>query len=302
MGCTVFGIDMEFPPKEIQKYFSNHIVSDISDRDQVERFLAKNKPEVVIHCAAKCLVEESMREPAMYQDYNVTRASVFLELCLKQKVGHFIFSSSAATYGEPQTTPIPEDHVQNPINPYGESKLRFEKILLSKEIKNQFRVGIVRYFNAAGADLDAEIGEHHEPETHMIPNLLSAILKNEPVSIFGSDYPTKDGSCIRDYVHVWDLANFHFLLAEKMIKSGTGGIYNLGTSEGYSILEVIQTAEDVLQKIAIKKTLPRRPGDPATLVADSSKAQRELGWKISHSSLRTIIESAYRWHAKKSGL
>lgn len=301
-GWSVFGIDIEFPPKQIQKYFTHHIIADISDRDHVEKLLVKDKPDVVVHCAAKCLVEESTREPTMYKDYNVDRASVFLEVCRRQKINHFIFSSSAATYGEPETSPIPESHRQKPVNPYGETKLQFEKILLAEQAKGGFSVGIVRYFNASGADLDSEIGEHHEPETHMIPNLISAMIQNKPISIFGNDYPTQDGTCVRDYIHVWDLAHFHYLLAKQMVDSRLGGIYNLGTSHGYSILETIEAAEKVLGKSAQKNFHPRRAGDPAMLVADSSKAQKELKWELHHSSLNTIIDSAYRWYLKKTDL
>lgn len=301
-GASVFGIDLHFPPKNLQRYFDNHIVEDISSPKHVAEFLKKHKADIVIHCAGKCLVAESVEKPEMYRDYNVTRAHVFLQTCLDAGISRFLFSSTAATYGEPLQVPIPETHPQQPINPYGQTKLDFEKILLLEQQKNRLCVGITRYFNVAGADPDIEIGEHHEPETHLIPNILTALMSGQPVPIYGENYPTKDGTCVRDYIHVWDLANLHWLLARKMIETNQGGIYNLGTTTGFSILEVVQAAEKVLNKSAQKKILPKRSGDPSTLIADASKAKTELGWRISYSNLSDIIDTAYRWHQKKSDL
>ena len=292
-GADIYGIDLEFPPKTLQKYFSNHIVEDISNENHVREFLEKNKPDLVIHCAAKCLVAESVEKPDLYQEYNVTKPTTFLNLCLEQGISNFLFSSTAATYGEPTQTPISENHAQQPINPYGKTKLEFEKILLSQ--KNMC-VGIVRYFNAAGADPETEIGEHHEPETHLIPNIIQSISTNRPVQVFGNDYATKDGTCVRDYIHVMDLADAHFRLAKQMLNDKRGGIYNLGSASGFSILEVIQTAEKVMNKKTKIQFLPRRPGDPPTLIADSALAKKELAWNPQHSSLETIIETAYKWH------
>ncbi|MEZ4846496.1 MAG: UDP-glucose 4-epimerase GalE [Bdellovibrionota bacterium] len=239
-GAEVFGIDLAFPPKSLQKYFSNHIVEDIANTSHVSEFLQKNKPDLVIHCAAKCLVGESMEKPDLYEEYNVKKASAFLDLCQQSGITKFLFSSTAATYGNPTQTPIDENHPQQPINPYGETKLKFEKILLSKKM---ITAGIFRYFNVAGADPDSEIGECHEPETHLIPNLLRSLSANQPAKIFGNDYDTKDGTCVRDYIHVMDLARAHWLLSKSMLEKNEGGIFNLGTTTGYSILDVLNAAE-----------------------------------------------------------
>lgn len=292
-GAEVFGIDLVFPPKTLQKYFSNHIVDDIANEAAVSHFLEKHQPELVIHCAAKCLVAESVEKPQLYQEYNVTKPTSFLHQCLSHGVKGFLFSSTAATYGEPTQTPIPESHTQLPINPYGATKLEFEKKLLAQK---NLTVGIVRYFNAAGADPETEIGEHHEPETHIIPNVLAAIAQNRPVPIFGKDYATKDGTCVRDYIHVMDLADAHWRLANQMLKDNRGGIFNLGSASGFSLLEVVQIAEKVTGKKAQISFQARRPGDPSTLVADSSKCRKELGWNPSHSSLENIVQTAYKWY------
>ena len=295
-GCKIYGIDREFPAKTLQKYLTNHIVEDISNQKAVSHFLHKHPVDIVIHCAAKCLVEESVREPELYRDYNVTRASSFLEICQQHQIKYFLFSSTAATYGEPIQSPIPESHVQQPTNPYGATKLEFERILLHAQATQNLHVGIVRYFNAAGADPKTEIGEHHDPESHLIPNLINALQTNQPIHIYGNDYPTKDGTCVRDYIHVWDLAIFHHLLAKHMIEQNKTGIFNLGSTYGYSILEVIQTAEKITGKKTDKIFLPRRPGDPSSLVADASKAKNELNWSAQYSSLESIIETAWNWH------
>jgi|JI10StandDraft_1071094.scaffolds.fasta_scaffold157089_2 UDP-glucose 4-epimerase len=292
MGAQLYGIDLVFPPKKLQKYFSNHIVEDISNTQHVSEFLDKTKPDLVIHCAAKCLVAESVEKPDLYQEYNVDKPSTFLKLCIDHGILNFLFSSTAATYGNPIQATIVESHPQQPINPYGKTKLEFEKILLSK---NELCTGIVRYFNAAGADPENEIGEQHEPETHLIPNVLKAIAENKSLSVFGNDYETKDGTCVRDYIHVMDLANAHWLLAQQMLNQKKGGIYNLGSANGFSILDVIQCAEKVTGKKTKIDYLPRRPGDPPTLVADSSHAKKNLNWNPQFN-LEKIIQTAWSWH------
>jgi UDP-glucose 4-epimerase len=291
-GASVFGIDLVFPPKTLQKYFSNHIVEDIANSQHVSEFLTKIKPDLVIHCAAKCLVAESVEKPELYEEYNVKKASTFLDLCESHGVNRFLFSSTAATYGNPLQSPITETHPQHPINPYGATKLKFEQILLSRK---NLCVGIFRYFNVAGADPKSEIGENHHPETHLIPNLIKAALANSPAKIFGNDYETKDGTCVRDYIHVMDLANAHWLLAQQMIENNQGGIYNLGTTTGHSILEVLQATEKVLGKKISLQQEPRRAGDPPILVADATSAQKNLGWKINYT-LEQIIKTAHKWH------
>lgn len=291
MGADIYGIDLVFPPKKLQKYFSNHIVEDISNTQHVSEFLAKTKPDLIIHCAAKCLVAESVEKPDLYQEYNVDKPSTFLKLCIDHGILNFLFSSTAATYGNPIQAEILESHPQHPINPYGATKLEFEKVLLSQK---ELCTGIVRYFNAAGADPENEIGEHHEPETHLIPNVLKAISENKPVSVFGNDYETKDGTCVRDYIHVMDLANAHWLLSEQMLNQKKGGIYNLGSANGFSILDVIQCADKVTGKKTQISYQPRRAGDPPTLVADSSNAKKNLNWNPQFN-LETIIQTAWAW-------
>lgn len=291
-GMQIYGIDLVFPPKKLQKYFSNHIVEDIANESAVSHFLEKNKPDLIIHCAAKCLVAESVEKPDLYREFNVAKPSVFLKLCLNQGITRFLFSSTAATYGNPIQPLISESHPQIPINPYGETKLEFEKILLSNP---KLCVGILRYFNASGADTDVEIGEQHEPETHLIPNILKAISENTSVHVFGNNYDTKDGTCVRDYIHVMDLAQAHWLLCMKMLHENQGGIFNLGSANGYSILDVIHTAEKVTEKKVGISNQPRRAGDPATLVADSSHAKKDLEWNPQYS-LEKIIDTAWKWH------
>lgn len=295
-GAKVFGIDRVFPPKVLQRYFDGHLVEDISG-SKVRGFLEKNKIDVVVHCAAKCLVAESVEKPDEYFDNNVTKANQFWSTCKESGIHRILFSSTAATYGEPIKSPIEEDHPQKPINPYGQTKLEFEKSLLAdQQATENITIGILRYFNVAGADPEAEIGEDHHPETHLIPNIIRSMAQGAQITIFGSDYPTPDGTCIRDYVHVWDLADFHYRLASRMVFSDVGGVYNLGTTYGFSNLEVLKAAEKVLNKKASFQFAARRPGDPAILVADSKKAKRELEWEMTHSNLETIIETAYRWH------
>jgi UDP-glucose 4-epimerase len=291
MGAMVYGIDLVFPPKKLQKYFTNHLVEDISNENIVAAFLEKNKPELVIHCAAKCIVAESVEKPELYQEYNVDKANTFLKICINHGILNFLFSSTAATYGNPLQPTILENHPQHPINPYGKTKLEFEQILLSKK---ELCTGIARYFNAAGIDPENEIGEHHDPETHLIPIVLKTISQNKPVPVFGNDYDTKDGTCVRDYIHVMDLANAHWLLGLQMLNKKQGGIYNLGSANGFSILDVIQCAEQVTGKKTQISYLPRRPGDPPTLVANSSLAKKNLNWNPQYS-LEKIIQTAWSW-------
>lgn len=287
----VYGIDLHFPPKTLQKYFDNHIVEDIANEPAVSHFLEKHPVDLIVHCAAKCLVHESMEKPDLYQEYNVTKATAFLETCLKHKVPHFLFSSTCATYGEPLKDTIDESHPQQPINPYGKTKLEFEKILLSQKNLN---VGIVRYFNAAGADVENEIGDHGLSSTRIIPTIIRKISANETIHVYGNDYPTKDGTCVRDYIHISDLCDIHHRFAQRMIEKNTGGIYNLGLSQGYSILELIKTAEKIMGQPAKIEIHPRRPGDPSKLVADCSKVQKDFGWNP-QLPLERMIETAWAW-------
>ena len=252
--------------------------------------------DCVMHFAAHCYVGESMENPEKYYRNNVI-GSLRLAAAMRQAgVGRIVFSSSAATYGNPVRTPIPEDHPQNPINAYGQTKLDFEHVL--KYYAGAYGLGFaaLRYFNAAGAAPDARIGEDHDPETHLVPIVLQVALgQRKNVAIFGTDYPTPDGTCVRDYIHVYDLAQAH-ILAMEAIEPGKGLAFNLGNGSGYSVREVIETARRVTGRAIPAVESPRRPGDPPELVASSAKIIRDLGWKPQFPALETIIETAWRWH------
>jgi len=252
--------------------------------------------DCVMHFAAHCSVGESMEKPEKYYGNNVVGSLRLLLAMRKTGVKRIVFSSSAATYGNPVKTPIPEDHPTEPINAYGQTKLDFEHAL--KYYAGAYGIGYaaLRYFNAAGAAPDAKIGEDHDPETHLVPIVLEVALgRRDAVAIFGTDYPTPDGTCIRDYIHVYDLAQAH-ILAMEAIEPGKGRVYNLGNGAGYSVREVIETARRVTGHRLPVKEGPRRAGDPPTLVASSEKIMRELGWKPRFPDLQAIVETAWRWH------
>ncbi len=273
------------------------IVGDLADMDLLDRIMKEEEIEGVIHLAADSLVGESMEKPGKYYRNNVANGLNLLEAMVNNGVKYIVFSSTAAVYGEPEEIPITEEHPANPENTYGESKLFFEKMLKRYDEIYNLRYVSLRYFNAAGADLSGQIGEAHDPETHLIPIVLQKVLGiREKFYIFGDDYPTKDGTCIRDYIHVEDLADAHILAVEALVKGMESRVYNLGNGEGYSVKEVIEVAEEVVGKEIDAEIAERRPGDPAVLVASSDKIKRELGWKPLYPDLRTIIESAWRWH------
>lgn len=273
------------------------IVGDLADMDLLDRIMKEEEIEGVIHLAADSLVGESMEKPGKYYRNNVANGLNLLEVMVNNGVKYIVFSSTAAVYGEPEEIPITEEHPTNPENTYGESKLFFEKMLKRYDEIHGLKYVSLRYFNAAGADLSGQIGEAHDPETHLIPIVLQKVLGiREKFYIFGDDYPTKDGTCIRDYIHVEDLADAHILAVEALVKGMESRVYNLGNGEGYSVKEVIEVAEEVVGKEIDAEIAERRPGDPAVLVASSDKIKRELGWKPLYPDLRTIIESAWRWH------
>jgi UDP-glucose 4-epimerase len=250
----------------------------------------------VMHFAAEALVAKSVREPSVFYATNVAGGVNLLDAVTRHGVRKFIFSSTAATYGEPETVPIPEDHRKAPINPYGKSKLVFEQILADYKAYTGLSYSCLRYFNAAGAS--KERGEHHRVETHLIPRVLDAAAGGLPyVDVFGTDYPTPDGTCVRDYIHVLDIADSHVRALEE-IDRVSGEAFNVGNSRGFSILEVIDAAERITDRKIPRKLGPRRPGDPAVLVASSEKLKRTLGWEASHSSLEEIIQSAWEWKQK----
>ena len=270
---------------------------DILDRRRLDEVFQQYQPAAVIHFAAYASVGDSVEQPAKYYRNNVTGALTLLEAMHDHGVEQMVFSSSCATYGTPQTIPISEDHPQNPINPYGTSKLIVERMLADFGTAYGHRSISLRYFNAAGADPDGEIGEDHDPETHLIPLVLKAAAGEHPgITIYGTDYDTPDGTCIRDYVHVTDLAEAHVLALETLQREGgLTTYYNLGTGGGFSVREIIEKAAAVTGRSISVQEGPRRQGDPPHLVADPSRAEAELGWKPRHSDLAQIMSTAWQW-------
>lgn len=278
------------------------VVGDTSDRPLLDRIFATHNIAAVMHFAAYAYVGESVTDPAKYYHNNVVGTLTLLEAMVAANVKKFVFSSTCATYGIPQTIPLTEEHPQNPINPYGHSKLMVERILRDFDPAYDFKSVSFRYFNAAGADPSGLIGEDHNPETHLIPLVLQTALgKRESISIFGTDYETPDGTCIRDYIHVNDLASAHILGLEYLLKGGNTDFLNLGNGAGFSVREVIETAEKITAKEIKVVESDRRPGDPPILVGSSAKAKKILGWSQKYSDLNHIISHAWQWHQKRHG-
>jgi UDP-glucose 4-epimerase len=272
------------------------IEGDLSDIPRLDHAFLENRIEAVMHFAAFAYVGESVRDPGKYYHNNLTNTLSLMEVMRRHGVWRFVFSSTCATYGVPERVPITEDLPQRPINPYGNAKLAVERALADYSHAYGWGYAALRYFNAAGASSHAEIGEDHDPETHLIPVVLQTALGQRPhVEVFGTDYGTPDGTCIRDYIHVEDLAEAHLLALERL-EPGKEFRYNLGMGRGYSVREVIRTAEEVTGKQVPVKEGPRRAGDPPVLVASAEKIQRELGWRPRYTELRPIIETAWRWH------
>jgi UDP-glucose 4-epimerase len=277
---------------------SEVVIGDIGDAALLRDILVRYDIDAVMHFAAFADVGESVKNPQKYYINNVSKSLVLLQQMMEAGVKKLIFSSTAAVFGEPQVVPIPEEHPKNPTNPYGRSKLMLEEILNEYDHAYGLKWIALRYFNASGADPSGIIGEDHKPEHHLIPIVLDVALgKRESVSIFGTDWPTPDGTCIRDYVHVTDLAQAHLLALEALESGAQSNVYNMGNGNGYSVLEVISTAESVTGRKIKAIPAPRREGDPARLVAGSDKIKRELGWKPEFPELKTIIETAWRWHS-----
>ena len=275
------------------------IEGSMADSKLLKQIFSKYQIVAVMHFAAFCYVGESVTLPAKYYRNNVADTINLLEVMVEKNVSSFIFSSSCATYGEPVEIPITEEHPQNPINPYGRTKLMVEQILDDFRSAYGLESVSLRYFNAAGADPDGELGEDHRPETHLIPLVLQTALgQRKAINIFGGNYPTKDGTCIRDYIHIVDLAEAHFLALKRLMNGLPGGKYNLGNGDGYSVGEVIETARKITGKTIPINIVDRRPGDPAVLVGSSKKAAGELGWKPRFPDLYTIIETAWKWHSR----
>lgn len=272
---------------------------DIRDFDFLDDLFKKEKIDAVIHFAAFSLVGESVTNPLKYYDNNLYGTKVLLEAMIKNNVNKIVFSSTAATYGEPENIPILETDRTCPTNPYGETKLAMEKMFHWASKAHGLSYVSLRYFNACGADATGQIGEAHNPESHLIPLVLQVPNgKRESVSIYGTDYDTPDGTCIRDYIHVTDLAEAHILAVEYLAKGGESNIFNLGNGVGYSVREVIETARRVTGHPIPATEVPRRAGDPARLVASGEKAKNILGWEPKIKKLDEIVESAWKWHRK----
>ena len=272
------------------------VEGDVTDVAAVRRALTAHRVTAVMHFAAFLDVGESVRDPARYYRNNVVGALSVLEAMVAEKVGVFVFSSTCATYGEPIATPIAETHPQRPINSYGETKLAIERALVHFERAYGLHSVALRYFNAAGADPDGEIGEDHAPEIHLIPRAIQAATGGPGLEVFGDNYPTPDGTCLRDYIHVCDLADAHIRALEWLVRTGTSGAYNLGTGHPHSVREVIDTVSRVTGT-TVPWTLGRpRPGDPAVLCAAPQKAEAELHWSPRLPDLESIVRTAWQWH------
>ena len=275
------------------------IKGDLGDKNKIKEVLAEEKIEAVMHFAAFIEVGESVSSPAKYYNNNVSKVLELLDAMVESNVKYFVFSSTAATFGEPQSEKINEEHPQNPINPYGRTKLMVEEILKDYEKAYGLKSVVLRYFNASGSDENGIIGESHNPETHLIPLILQAVSgKRKSIKVYGTDYNTKDGTCIRDFVHVYDLAKAHILGMRKMISENTSLNYNLGSGEGFSVNELIEKAKEITGVDFTVENDERRAGDPAVLVADSAKAKKELGWDIEYD-LNSIISSAWKWEQNR---
>lgn len=275
------------------------VIGDLGDEKALTQLFAEEQFDAVMHFAAFIQVGESVSNPALYYKNNVANTLNLLTAMLKHQVKVIIFSSSAAVYGEPRYIPIDEAHPKDPLNPYGRSKLIVEQILQDYAQAYDLRSISLRYFNAAGADPKGRLGERHNPESHLIPLVLQAASgRRNAVSVYGEDYPTKDGTCIRDYIHIVDLCQAHLLALNKLLNGGGSDAYNLGNGNGFSILEVIETAKIITNKFIKVIKAARRVGDPAILVADATKAKKDLGWQPKFSALKTIIEHAWQWENK----
>jgi len=275
------------------------LLGDLNNIDQIRLVFDKYKFDAVMHFAAFAYVGESVKDPQKYYQNNVVATLNLLNVMKEYNVNKFIFSSTCATYGNPEYLPIDEKHPQNPINPYGMSKLMVENILKDYSIAYDFRFVSLRYFNASGCDVDGEIGEFHDPETHLIPLILDAALgKRESIKVFGTDYDTKDGSAVRDYIHVVDLANAHILALTYLLEDGGSEIFNLGNGIGFSVNEVIECVKNVTGSSFKVEYVGRRSGDPAVLIGSSEKISSMLGWSPSYFKLDDIISTAWEWHRK----
>jgi len=276
--------------------YGDFVQGDIGDSGAVAAALKRYHCFAVIHFAAFLDVGESVRDPLRYYRNNVAGALSVLDAMVSQSIKFFVFSSTCATYGEPIETPITESHPQQPINAYGETKLAVERALPHVERAHEVRWSALRYFNAAGADPDAELGEDHSPEIHLIPRTIFAAIGADGLQVYGDDYPTPDGTCLRDYIHVTDLADAHVRALEALVETGKSGAYNLGTGHPHSVREVIDSVGRIVGRPVPWTVAPRRPGDPAVLYAAPQKAEAELHWKPRFADLDSIVRTAWEWH------
>ena len=275
------------------------VVGDVADKSLLHNIFARYPIDAVMHFASFIQVGESVINPAKYYDNNVSKTLVLLDAMVRYDVKNFIFSSTAAIFGNPISPVIDENHPKDPVNPYGRSKWMVEQIVLDYELAYKLRFACLRYFNAAGAHSDGSLGERHDPETHLIPLAINAALgQGSPLKVFGADYPTRDGTCIRDYVHVCDLAAAHLLALERLREGGDSICVNLGNQSGYSVNEVLAMVTAVTGKPVPHEIVAKRAGDPAVLVADATLAKRILGWEPRYSELRDIVTHAVTWHSR----
>lgn len=273
------------------------VEGDLLDKKKLEEVFEKQEITAVMHFASHCYVGESWEDPFKYYHNNLVNALHLFGVMLRHNVKKFIFSSTCAVYGNPERVPISETHPLNPINPYGRSKLFIEQMLHDFDAVYGLRYISLRYFNAAGADPEGVLGEDHDPETHLIPRALDVALDRLPaLTVNGDDYPTPDGTCVRDYIHVTDLASAHLLALQRLLNGGKSDVFNLGTGQGFSIRQIIDQVERTTGKRIPITIGPRRTGDPPVLVANAKKASRELGWKSKYASLEQVISTAWNWH------
>ena len=278
------------------------IVGDTNDRALLDELFTTHSIDAVMHFAAYAYVGESVSDPGKYYRNNVTGTLTLLDAMVDASINKFVFSSTCATYGVPKAVPLVEDHPQDPINPYGATKLMVERMLADFDQAHGLKSVCFRYFNAAGADPEGRLGEDHNPETHLIPLVLQTALgKRESISIFGTDYPTPDNTCVRDYIHVSDLADAHVLGLEYLLKGGESSKFNLGNGNGFSVKEVIEAARAVTGHPIPAVECDRRPGDPPSLVGSAEKARSVLGWNPQYADIQSIIQHAWNWHQKRHG-
>ena len=276
---------------------------DLADVSTLDFTFSSYQPDAVLHFASFIQVGESVNRPDLYYRNNVTNTLNVLDAMVKHGIKRFIFSSTAAIFGEPDYVPIDEQHRTSPLNPYGQSKLMIEKILQDYDKAFGLKSICLRYFNAAGADPDGQLGERHDPETHLIPLILQAVSgRRANINVFGRDYCTPDGTCVRDYIHVVDLCSAHLLALDYLVKNGKSNRFNLGNGAGFSVQEVIRAVERVTGKVVKVVDGPRREGAPASLVADATKARHTLGWAPSFTQLDTIVAHAWQWELKQVGI